>query len=250
MKFSVFAVLVVTWLVCATSCRRTHPIVFGRDTIECPRPGLTDTVRVTSNTEWRVTYAPLWIKTTAVGDTLLGVDISENRLSRTRTDSIVIEAGATRRALTVVQEGVATFLTVSERVLTFRSDGEERVLRVHTDGCFMHVTAPAWVRYFRLGDELHLVARANRTGDREGEILVTVDTLKRSIHYRQEIMAHLRKERELSSPSATQPSTRTSCPPPPVKKGNCRTCGGTGFVSDDYGEGEVFCPMCNGRGSY
>lgn len=282
----------ITFVITLTSCFKATRLQAENDTIACDRPGITDTMKITSDGKWKVSYKPMWVTTQKDNDSTLIYTINENRSRRTRVDSIILEARGLRHRLTIIEQGSAKYVQIDSTMLVFKPEGEQRDIKLGTDGCYIHVTVPEFIQFYTKKGLIHLSVRQNRTGDREGTIIITVDSLQRQIKYKQEMLPYLKayykeqqekkaREQEIAqaamaasqapvveqqqqattqaAPVVPRSTTRTPIKPgesivkavmqSTKKLGNCRKCGGTGGIPDDYGD-ILTCDQCKGTGSY
>lgn len=257
--YAMLAIFVVA--LTAAGCQRATHITPQADTIRCDRPQTTDSLLVSSDGKWEVAYRPQWMQVSQPNDTTLRYQLSENRTRRTRQDSLVLRSGSLQCAICVIQGGVAKYVEVDDKPLVFRPEGEDRDIRIGTDGCFIHVSCPDFITYYHHKGVIHLSVGQNRTGDRQGNIIITVDSLQRTIPYSQEMLPHLKAYQKVMAATRAEAAvldqTETvsnpqpqSAPSPTKKAGNCRKCGGSGAIDDPYTGMALACDMCGGKGHY
>jgi hypothetical protein len=184
----------------------------------------------TDGRRWKVMHCPDWcdIDTEAMH---LNIACDKNLSSKDRTDWITIVSGKCNVRVEVEQYGHATYLKLSNTVLSARHDGAKFTINVDTDGEDLNVQYPDYCNVSTYEGCLSVSFDSNPDFSRSGYITVSVDQQKQLVFFEQE--------------------------------GKCRQCNGTGEISctacfgqgstligiDFYGNPQrLNCIFCNGQG--
>lgn len=264
---------------CALLCScGAKSIKTDRDKVYIPRPASDDTITVHADGAWSVAEKPQWITIGEKGDTTLAIHATENKTRRVRTDSIVLKGGSgVRHTVILNQSPHATYMDVKEKIAQFPVQGGTVKIRVNTDGWPVHLSCPEYIYYKQYNKEgwisVLLTTVTNRDEDRDFDITLSVDSFKHVIRYKQKGKPRLKQWSPAPVPASTNqaplpepakgqdalPEVKANAEkeknlPAAVKESNaghikCRQCNGKGII-DMYGEMEVVCDVCRGKGHY
>lgn len=229
-----FAIMMVALLM-LTACHKATYLTADTDTIEVPRQGATDSLRLHSDAgDFEIISADEWIKATMDDSTLI-VKIGPNKDKSPRGGNVVIGNGDQRLSLRVAQGASATYMTLGETSVTIPRDGSAVELEVKTDGSDVRIEGVEGVKSTYSGGKLKLTGAGNDGKTRKTTARVVCDTISRTL---------------------TVVETGTVC----GRCGGsgtvtCRICRGSGVDYCPYrpcdlchGRGKSRCPECNGKG--
>ena len=226
-----FGMMIALMAVVATSCKKATYLKADKASLTFAIKGGTETVHLSSDvTGFSVEEAPEWVEASIV-DSTLTVTVAENTTGAKREGKIVVSVRGQEAAIPVVQNVVATHLSVSEESVTIPKEGGSQDVDVDCDGD-VQVDAPGFVTASYANGKLSVSASANDGGSKNGTIKLTADSFS----------AEVKVKLEGNICQRCKGTGKITCP-------ECHGIGEVCYRKDAFGDCSWFdgCPKCGGK---
>ncbi len=186
---------------------------------------------------WSIDKCPNWINATRDGDSLI-VTCDESVIKSQITDTLFIKAGHLHQGITLVQNGVATFLRLVPESVRMQKEGGTQTIQVLTDGDNLKIQYDENLKVSLLDNCITINSDCNNsTWVKKNVVYVKSDYLQATLEVIQD-------GKESVAPTPTHKNTNID---------PCEECGGAGKLLEEISleTGEKIyrkCDVCNGTG--